>query len=78
MGAHEFDRRSEFEDLLKRADECERLGRENSLPMLWAMFAPFSYGQALIREGKPAAGISPLKSGIAVWEATGGKSAARA
>jgi class 3 adenylate cyclase/tetratricopeptide (TPR) repeat protein len=74
MGAHEFDRRSEFEDLLKRADECERLGRENSLPMLWAMFAPFSYGQALILKGRPAAGISSLKAGIAVWEATGGKS----
>ena len=74
MGAHEFDRRSEFEDLLKRADECERLGRENSLPMLWAMFAPFSYGQALILKGDPASGISPLKSAIAVWEATGGKS----
>ena len=74
MGAHEFDRRSEFEDLLKRADECERLGRENSLPMLWAMFAPFSYGQALILKGDPASGISPLKSAVAVWEATGGKS----
>ena len=28
------------EDLLKRAEECERLGRENSLPVLWAMLAP--------------------------------------
>ena len=61
------------EDLRKRAEECERLGRENSLPVLWALMAPISYGQALIREGKPAEGIAPLKAGIAVWEATGGK-----
>ena len=32
-----------------------------------------SYGQALIREGKPAEGIAPLKAGIAAWEASGGK-----
>ena len=32
-----------------------------------------SYGQALIREGKPAEGIAPLKAAIAVWEASGGK-----
>ena len=62
-----------LEDLRKRAEECERLGRENSLPVLWAMLAPISYGQALIREGKLAEGIAPLKAGIAAWEASGGK-----
>ena len=41
--------------------------------MLWAMLAPMSYGLALIREGKPAEGIAPLKAGIAIWEASGGK-----
>ena len=41
--------------------------------MLWAVLAPISYGQALIREGKPAEGIAPLKAGIAFWEANGGK-----
>ena len=41
--------------------------------MLWAMLAPISYGLALIREGKLAEGIAPLKAGIAVWEASGGK-----
>ena len=73
FGAHEFDHRYELEDLLTRAEECERLGRENSLPVLWAMMAPISYGRALIREGKPAEGIAPLKAGIAFWEASGGK-----
>ncbi len=73
IGAHSFDRRLTHEDLRKRAEECERLGRENSLPVLWALFAPNLYGQALIREGKIAEGMAPLKAGIAAWEASGGK-----
>ena len=73
-GAHEFDHRCKLEDLLKRAEEIERLGRENSLPVLWALLAPIAYGQALIQGGKPAEGIAPLKAGIAFWEASGGKS----
>ena len=73
FGAHEFDHRYDHEDLRKRAEEIERLGRENSLPVLWAMFAPISYGQALIREGKVGEGIFPLKAAIAFWEASGGE-----
>jgi tetratricopeptide (TPR) repeat protein len=72
-GVHEFDHSCEHQDIRKRAEECERLGRENSLPVLWAMFAPIAYGEALIREGKVAEGIAPLKVGISFWEATGGK-----
>jgi hypothetical protein len=60
-GAHEFDRRWPFEDLLKRTDECERLGRENSLPLMWGMLAPISRGQALLQGRKPAEAIAPLK-----------------
>ena len=41
---HEFDRRWEPYELCKRAEECERLGRESSLPMLWAYLAPVLYG----------------------------------
>ena len=52
-GAHEFDYRCELEDLRRRAEECERLGRENSLPVLWGFLAPISYGLAMIREGGP-------------------------
>jgi hypothetical protein len=72
-GMQEFDHRCEHQELRKRAEECERLGRENSLPVLWAILAPISYGLALIREGKPAEGIIPLKDGIALFEANGGK-----
>jgi class 3 adenylate cyclase/tetratricopeptide (TPR) repeat protein len=63
-GVHEFDDRFTHEDLRKRAEECERLGRENSLPPLWTILAPEYYCLALIREGKVAQGIAPLKAGI--------------
>jgi class 3 adenylate cyclase/tetratricopeptide (TPR) repeat protein len=72
-GAHEFDHRFTHEDLHKRTEECERLGRENSLPMLLANFAPMSNGLALIREGKPAEAIAPFEASISFWEAGGGK-----
>ena len=75
VGAHEFDYRCGHESLRKRAEECERLGRENSLPVLWAFFAPISYGEALIREGNVAEGIAPLKACIAFWKGTGGRCA---
>jgi class 3 adenylate cyclase/tetratricopeptide (TPR) repeat protein len=72
-GAHEFDHRCSHDDLRKRAEECERLGRENSLPLLWALMAPISHGQALIREGKVNQAVAALKTCIASWEASGGK-----
>ncbi len=73
QGAHVHDHRYDHEDLHRRAEECERLGRENSLPVLWAIFAPVGHGLAFIREGKPAQAIAPLKASIAFWEATGGR-----
>ena len=72
-GAHEFDHRCTHEDIRKRAEECERLGRENNMPVLWALMAPLTYGQALIREGKVAEAVATLKAGIASWEASGGR-----
>jgi tetratricopeptide (TPR) repeat protein len=72
-GAHEFDHRYDHEDLRKRVEECERLGRENSLPALGAYLAPMGHGLALIREGKPAEATAPLKACIAFREASGGK-----
>ena len=73
IGAHELDHRFDHDDLRKRAEECERLGRENSLPVLWAMHAPREYGLSLIHGGKIAEGIIPLRAGITLWEASGGK-----
>jgi hypothetical protein len=50
------------EDLRQRAEECERLGRENGLRMLWGYLAPVSYGMALIRQGKVTEGIALLRA----------------
>jgi hypothetical protein len=72
MGMH-VDRRFELEELRNRAEECERLGRENSLPVMWTMLAPMSYGQALILGGRPTEGIARLQAAIAVWGASHGK-----
>jgi predicted ATPase len=38
-----------------------------------AFLAPVHYGIALIRDGRPADGIPPLKAGLAIWDASGGK-----
>jgi predicted ATPase len=73
LGPHQFDHRFTHDDLRKRAEECERLGREHSLPVLRAFFAPSTYGLALIREGKPAETIAPLKAAVAFWDSSGAK-----
>jgi class 3 adenylate cyclase len=73
IGAGAFDYRCEPEAHRKRVEEAERLGREHSLPVFWAFFAPIYYGIALIREGRAAHGIAPLKAGLAVWDTSGGK-----
>jgi tetratricopeptide (TPR) repeat protein len=58
-----FNQGCKHEDLRNRAEECERVGRENSLPVLWSSFAPMLYGTALIREGKVGEAIALLKTG---------------
>jgi predicted ATPase len=73
MGAGMLGSLFDSEDLRKRAEEVERLGRENSLPVLWAVLAPRLYGLALIRDGRPAEAIALLEANLTAWEATGGK-----
>jgi predicted ATPase len=74
MEAELFDFRGEPEEMRKCAEECDQLGRENSLPVLWALIARFARGVALVRAGKPAEGVVPLEAGLQFWDATGGKS----
>ena len=57
----------------KRAEECDRMGREISMPVLWALWAPLRRGLALIRDGRAAEGIPPVKAGMAFWDSIGGK-----
>ena len=74
QGSDVFDYRCEPEKARKYNEECDRLGRENSLPVLWALLAPVRYGLTLIRERNAAEGITQLKAGLSVWDAIGGKS----
>ena len=43
------------------------------MPVLWALLAPLRFGMAKIRAGQIAAGIEALKSGLTIWEGSGGK-----
>jgi|GEM_PF-1593564 len=72
-GAAVFDFRCEPDELRKRAEHCERLGRDNSMPVLYSVLAPRLLGVALIREGRFTEGILPLSAGLKMWEASGGR-----
>jgi predicted ATPase len=58
---------------LKRVEEGDRVGRENSLPFVTECLVPNHSGIALIRKGQVAEGMAALERGIAAWEATGGR-----
>jgi predicted ATPase len=73
FGAHVFDHLREPDEWLKRIEEGDRVGRENSLPVLTEICVPVSLGPALIRKGQTAEGMASLERGIAVWEAGGGR-----
>jgi predicted ATPase len=70
-GANVFDFLGEADEWLKRIEESDRVGRENSLPFLTECMVPLHSGVALIRKGHIAEGLASLKRGIAVWGATG-------
>ena len=71
-GADVFEFRGEPEAQWARVQECERLGRDNSLTVLWQVMAPLRYGTSLIRAGNAAEGVRLLQSGLALREAAGG------
>jgi predicted ATPase len=73
LGAFVFDYLGKPDEVLKRADEAERLGRDNSVPPLTEVMVPMARGSALIRKGQFAEGIALLKSAYAVWEASGAR-----
>jgi class 3 adenylate cyclase len=72
-GAELFDFLREPDEWLKRVEEGDRVGRENSLPFLTECRAPMCTGMALIRKGRVAEGIPLLERGIALWEQGGGR-----
>jgi class 3 adenylate cyclase len=71
-GADLFEWRGEPEEALKRAEEADQLGRENSLLVLSEVLVPMHFGMAMIRRGKLSEGIGRLKAGITAWEQGGG------
>jgi predicted ATPase len=73
VGAEVFDYLREPDELLKRVEEADRLGRENSLPFLSECLVSIHSGIALIRNGQTAEGVASLERGLAVWEEGGGR-----
>jgi class 3 adenylate cyclase/tetratricopeptide (TPR) repeat protein len=72
-GALLFEHLGEPEELLKRVEEGERVGRENSLPFVTEVLVRLQFGVALIRKGEFTAGVASLKAGWAIWENGGGR-----
>jgi hypothetical protein len=73
FGATLFDYLREPDELLKRVEEADRLGRENSMPFITECLAPRCSGIALIRKGQAAEGMASLERGISIWEEGGGR-----
>ena len=68
-----FDYLREPDEIMKRVEEIDRVGRENSLPFLTECWVPSFAGIALIRKGQAAEGVASLERGWAVWEGGGGR-----
>src|SRR5262249_10805496 len=66
-GSWVFDLLGEPDELLKRAAEADRVGRENSLPPLTEGRVPSFSGMALIRKGQIAEGMAALRRGAGWW-----------
>jgi class 3 adenylate cyclase/predicted ATPase len=73
VGAMVFDYLREPDEMLKRVEEADRVGRENSLPFVTECLVAFWSGIALIRKGQVAEGMASLERGIGVWEQSGGR-----
>jgi hypothetical protein len=74
-GAMVFDFFGEPDESLKRIEEADRLGRENSLPILTECIVPAWAGVALIRKGEVTEGMALLNRGMAFWEGVGAQQA---
>ncbi len=73
VGAEVSDYLREPDEWLKRIEEADRVGRENSLPYVTGCLVPYNAGIALIHKGQLADGMALLERGLAVWEEGGGR-----
>ena len=71
-GTYVFDYRCEPDRLLARVHEADRIGREQSIPVLYKVIVPAGEGLAMLRKGQLPEAISLLQRGIEGWRATGG------
>jgi class 3 adenylate cyclase/tetratricopeptide (TPR) repeat protein len=71
-GAYVFDYRREPDRLLARFDEADRIGREQSIPLLTRALVPIVDGLAQLRLGHLREAKSSLRAGIDGWKSTGG------
>jgi class 3 adenylate cyclase/tetratricopeptide (TPR) repeat protein len=71
-GAYVFDYRCEPDTLLARVREADRVGREQSIPVVNRALVPAGEGLALLRKGQLPEAIALLERGIEGWRATGG------
>jgi class 3 adenylate cyclase/predicted ATPase len=69
-----FDYLREPDELLKRVEEADRVGRENSLHFVTDCLVPLCFGTALIRKGQTAEGMGLVERGLAVWGEGWGRS----
>ena len=68
MHAHVFNWRGEPEEIWKRAEMCDRIGRDNSIPVLSLIMAPLAKAYALLCERNPAEAIPIAEAALAAWE----------
>jgi hypothetical protein len=73
VGVHLLDHLNEPDEWLKRIEEGDRVGRENSLPFLTECLVPGCSGRALIGRGQVAEGMALLGRGLAAYEAGSGR-----
>jgi len=71
LGAQVFDFRCEPDELLRRADEAERVGREHGVALLYEVMAEISRGIAWLRSGRAAYSVVQLDKSVARLMATG-------
>src|SRR4029077_15313510 len=71
-GAYVYDYRREPDLLLARVHEADRIGREQSIPVLNKVIVPGIEGLAKLRKGQLPEAISLLERGIEAWQASGG------
>ena len=71
-GSYVFDYRREPDLLLARVHEADRIGREQSIPVLNKVIVPAIEGLAKLRDGQLREAVSLLERGIEAWQSSGG------